>query len=131
MARPAFWPRARDRRVHDRVVSPSVRRAGAAQSPPPKRLAGGSRRDVSLGRAVRSVCELTDRVGALSVAAALVLAVRVGGWGRAHFLIAAVPWFLVAWISPWHHDGTSRLVSYALAGGLALIVCGVGDHRLL
>ena len=67
----------------------------------------------------------------LSVAAALVLTVRADGWVRAHFLIAAVPWFLVAWIPPWHHDGTSRLVSYALAGGLALIVCGVGDHRLL
>jgi hypothetical protein len=67
----------------------------------------------------------------LSVAAALVLTVRADGWVRAHFLLAAVPWFLVAWIPPLHHDGTSRLVSYALAGGLALIVCGVGDHRLL
>jgi hypothetical protein len=66
-----------------------------------------------------------------SVAAALVLTVRADGWVRAHFLVAAVPWFLVAWIPPLHHDGTSRLVSYALAGGVALIVCGIGDHRLL
>jgi hypothetical protein len=66
-----------------------------------------------------------------SVAAALVLTVRADGWVRAHFLIAAVPWFLVAWILPLHHDGPSRLVSYALAGGVALIVCGLGDHRLL
>jgi hypothetical protein len=67
----------------------------------------------------------------LSVAAALVLTVRADGWVRAHFLIAAVPWFLAAWIPQLHHDGTSRLVSYAFAGGVALIVCGVGDHRLL
>jgi hypothetical protein len=66
-----------------------------------------------------------------SVAAALVLTVRADGWVRAHFLVAAVPWFLVAWIPQLHHDGASRLVSYALAGALALIVCGVGDHRLL
>jgi hypothetical protein len=66
-----------------------------------------------------------------SVAAALVLTVRADGWVRAHFLMAAVPWFLVAWIPPLHHDGPSRLVSYAFAGGVALIVCGVGDHRLL
>jgi hypothetical protein len=66
-----------------------------------------------------------------SVATALLLTVRADGWVRAHFLIAAVPWFLAAWIPPLHHDGTSRLVSYALAGGVALIVCGVGDHRLL
>jgi hypothetical protein len=66
-----------------------------------------------------------------AVAAALVLTVRADGWVRAHFFTAAVPWFLVAWIPPLHHDGTSRLISYALAGGLALIVCGVGDHRLL
>jgi hypothetical protein len=66
-----------------------------------------------------------------SAAAALVLTVRADGWVRAHFLMAAVPWFLVACIPPLHHDGASRLVSYALAGGVALIVCGVGDHRLL
>jgi hypothetical protein len=65
------------------------------------------------------------------VAAALVLTVRADGWVRAHFLIAAMPWFATAWIPTLHHDGTSRLVSYALAGGIALIVCGVGDHRLL
>jgi hypothetical protein len=67
----------------------------------------------------------------LSVAAALALTVRADGWVRAHFLIAAAPWFAAAWIPPLHHDGTSRLVSYALAGGVALIVCGLGDHRLL
>jgi hypothetical protein len=65
-----------------------------------------------------------------SVAVALVLTVRADGWVRAHFLIAAAPWLLAAWIPPLHHHGT-RLVSYALAGGVALIVCGVGDHRLL
>jgi len=67
----------------------------------------------------------------LSVAAALVLTVRADGWIRAHFLIAAAPWFAAAWIPMLHDDGTSRLVSYALAGGIALIVCGVGDHRVL
>jgi hypothetical protein len=65
-----------------------------------------------------------------SVAAALVLTVRADGWVRAHFLIASVPWLLVAWIPPLHNPGP-RFVSYALAGGVALIVCGVGDHRLL
>jgi hypothetical protein len=67
----------------------------------------------------------------LSVAAALVLTVRTDGWVRAHLLLAAVPWVLAAWVPPLHHDGTSRLVSYALAGGISLIVCGIGDHRLL
>jgi hypothetical protein len=67
----------------------------------------------------------------LSVAAALMLTVRADGWVRAHFLLAAVPWFVVGWVPALHHDGTSRLVSYALAGGVALIVCGIGDHRLL
>lgn len=66
-----------------------------------------------------------------SIAAALVLVVRADGWLRAHFLIAAAPWFLAAWIPALHHDGTSRLVSYALAGGIALLVCGYGDHRLI
>lgn len=67
----------------------------------------------------------------LSVAAALVLTVRADGWDRAHFLIAAVPWLAAAWIPVLHHDGTTRVVSYALAGGVALIVVGIGDHRLL
>ena len=67
----------------------------------------------------------------LSVAAALALTVRADGWFRAHYLIAAAPWLAVAWIPTLHDDGTSRLVSYALAGGFALIVCGLGDHWLL
>jgi hypothetical protein len=67
----------------------------------------------------------------LSVAAALVLTVRADGRVRAHFLLAAVPWFVAAWIPAFHHDGTSRFVTYALAGGIALIVCGLGDHRLV
>ena len=67
----------------------------------------------------------------LWVAAALALVVGVDGWLRVHFLVAAVPWFVIAWTPPLHADGTTRLVSYALAGAVALLVCGIGDHRLI
>jgi hypothetical protein len=67
----------------------------------------------------------------LSVVAALIVTVRTDGWVRAHLLLAALPWLLAAGIPPLHHDGTTRLVSYALAGGISLIVCGIGDHLLL
>lgn len=65
------------------------------------------------------------------VAAALALVVRADGWVRVHYLLAAVPWFIIAWAPPLHADGTTRLVSYALAGAFALMVCGIGDHRLI
>jgi hypothetical protein len=65
------------------------------------------------------------------VAAALVLVVRADGWVRRHFLLAALPWFIIAWVPPLHAEGITREVSYALGGAFALLVCGIGDHRLI
>ncbi len=67
----------------------------------------------------------------LWAAAALALVVRADGWLRAHFLLAAAPWFAIAWVPPLHADGATRVVTYAVAGALSLIVCGIGDHRLI
>jgi hypothetical protein len=67
----------------------------------------------------------------LWAATALVLVVRADGWLRRHFLLAAAPWFAIAWVPPLHADGGTRLVTYAVAGALSLIICGLGDHRLI
>lgn len=67
----------------------------------------------------------------LWAAAGLALVVRADGWLRAHFLLAAAPWFTIAWVPPLHADGATRVVAYAVAGALSLIVCGIGDHRLI
>jgi hypothetical protein len=67
----------------------------------------------------------------LWTAAALAVIVCADGWIRSHFLLGSFAWMIVGVLPVLHPDAATMLEAYYVAGGLTLVVCGVGDHFLI
>lgn len=67
----------------------------------------------------------------LLISVSLLITVFADGWLRAHYLISAAAWLAVS-VAPAIQPSESTIrLSYALIGGLTLLVCGVGDHIVI
>lgn len=70
-------------------------------------------------------------LNAALIAIALTVTVVVDGWLRWHYLVAALAWFGISLLpSVGVATGTLK-VTYFLGAGLTLLICGIGDHRLI
>ena len=69
-------------------------------------------------------------LSALLVSVSLFVTVLVDGWLRTHYLAGAFAWLAVGLV-PLVAPETPVALAYGGAGGLTLIVCGLGDHRLI
>lgn len=68
---------------------------------------------------------------ALLISVSLFVTVIADGWLRAHYLVGALAWLAVSTMPAYQPEPATVLLAYFGAGGLTLIVCGLGDHLLI
>jgi hypothetical protein len=67
----------------------------------------------------------------LLISVSLFVTVWADGWVRAHYLFGAIAWLAVSLMPAFQPEPATALLAYYGAGGLTLIVCGIGDHLLI
>ena len=70
-------------------------------------------------------------LNALFVALCLVITVWADGRVRRHYLVGAMLWLAMGFLPALGVRGQALLVALYAAGGLTLVVCGLGDHLLI